>query len=159
LTGPKILLIMSEKTRRPAFAGLFKGLGCQVLTTITAENALAALDGGFKPNVIIADMEVADLKTTDFLKKIKETDDWKAFPIVSYTRLLNYKINDPSHLSASIDEKDFNKEDSEKLLSHLSSYITLAPGEIVIWVAQALQKKNIDAPLLMTAAEILKKSA
>ena len=150
MNGPKILLVVSDKTRRPAFAGTLKALGCQVLTTITAENALAALEG-FCPNVILADMDLEDMKSSNFLKKIKENAKCKGMEIVSYTRLLNYKLTNPELLT----QPEQKTEDSVQALEILRENVALVPGEIILWVGEALTKQNMEIPPLLTAAILI----
>ncbi len=153
MDGPKILLVISDKTLRPAFSGLFKGLGCQVFTTITAENALAALEG-FQPAVILADMAIEDMMPSGFLRKIKDNPKFKETPLVSYTRLLTYKLNNPDLLPKN--QSIPTSEESDRALEILRENIALVPGEIVLWVEEAMAKKNVQIPPLLTAsAQIL----
>lgn len=154
MSAPKILLVVNDKTRRPAFAGTFKSLGCQVLTTISAEDALAALEG-YHPDVVLADMDIPDMKTNQFLLKIKENPKCKDIPLIFYTRFLNYKIANPNSLT--LNQSDVKSEDFNQVLEILKGSINLVPGEIVLWVAEALTKQNIEIPPLMSlAAAILK---
>ncbi len=154
MTGPKILLVVSEKSRRAAFANLFKSLRCQVLTTVSAENALAALKGEFQPNVILADMDLEDMKSNDFLKKIKDNPKWKSIPFVSYTRFLNYKLTNPQSLKHTLTA---DAETSSHVLEILKGNISLVPGEIILWVVDAISKQAVPVPpLLSVAADILK---
>ena len=149
MNGPKILLVISDKTSRPAFSSTFKSLGCQVFTTISAENALAALEG-FQPDVILADMAIEDMKSSDFLRKIRENLKFHRTPIVSYTRLLTYKLTNPDLLPKN--QSVTESEDSTRALEVLRENIGLVPGEIVLWVAEALTKQNAQLPVLLNVA-------
>jgi two-component SAPR family response regulator len=127
-------------------------LGCQVFTTISAGDALAALDG-FQPDLILIDMNIEDMKSSEFLKKIKETS-FKKTPIISYTKLLTYKLTDPAFL-----QKPFGagSEDFDQMLDVMKDNIALVPGEIILWVVEALMKQNHQVPpLLALAATVLK---
>ena len=126
MEGPKILLVISDKNLRPAFSAMFRGLGCQVFTTITAENALAALEG-YQPNVILVDMNIEDMKSAEFLKKIKDNPKFKDTPIVSYTRLLTYKLLNPDLLTKFQSSKE--SEDPDRALEVLRENIGLVPGK------------------------------
>jgi len=154
LSGPRILLVISDPTRRPAFSAVFKSLGCQVFTTVTAENALVAMER-VQPNVILPDMAIEDLKSSDFLQKIKENPKFRSIPIVSYTRFFTYKLTHPNLLSK--DQASSESEDSKHALDILKENIGLVPGEIIFWVEDAIIKQNIEVPPLLTvAAKILR---
>ena len=154
MNGPKILLVISDQTSRPAFSSAFKSLGCRVFTTISAENALAALEG-FQPDIILIDMNIEDMKSSGFLQKIRENIKFHRTPIVSYTRFLTYKLANPDLLPKN--QSVTESEDSARALEILKENIGLVPGEIILWIEEALSKKNITAPsLLVSAANILK---
>jgi len=157
VTAPKILLVASDKARRPALSGLLKGLGCQVLTTISAENALAAIDG-YKPDILLADMEIEDMNSNEFLKTVKDNPKWKGLQVITYTKLLSYKLTDPGALSTAPGVP--KTEDSEHALEVLKAHIGPIPGEIVLWVEEAITKLNTTTPPLLSAAfAILKKNS
>ncbi len=155
--APKVLLVISDNTRRPAFSGTLKSLGCQVFTTISAENALAAIDG-FHPNVILADMGIEDLKSNNFLKRLKENPKAKDTPVVSYTRLLTYKLTDPTALPKP--ESVPENEDPDRAYDALRDNLALVPGEVILWVEEALAKQKCPVPSVMAeAVKILKSPA
>lgn len=152
MNGPKILLVSSDKNRRPAFAGTFKGLECQVLSTVLAQDALAALEG-FKPDIVLADMNLEDMKSNEFLKKLEAHSHWPNMAFVPYTRFIDYKLINPDLLPVA-EEGELAEDALEVLREHLR----LVPGEIVVWVQEALLKKNAGIPDILNAAvQILKK--
>ena len=148
---PKILLVSHDKIRRPAFAATFKNLGCQVLSTVLAQDALAALDG-FKPDIVLADMSFEDMKPNEFLKKLDAHPNRKEIFFVPYTKFIEYKLTNPAMLLDSLSFDNLDKETTEKALETLGEYMRVVPGEIVMWVAEALAKKGVKVPAPLGAA-------
>ena len=160
MNRPKILLVSSDKYRRPAFANAFKNLGCQVLSTVLAQDALAALDG-FKPDIVLADMNLEDMKSNEFLKKVDAHANRKNMSFIPYTKFIDYKLIDPNSLSKDVPQlSGQERENMEKALDVLKENIRLVPGEIIVWVKEALAKKNVPIPtLLNVASDILEEAS
>jgi len=99
-------------------------------------------------------MAIADMKSSDFLKKIKENPKFQHVPIVSYTRLLTYKLTSPDMLPKSVPES----EEAAQTLEILKENLNLVPGEIILWVEEAMISQHLEIPpLLRSAVNILKK--
>ena len=100
-------------------------------------------------------MNIEDMKSSDFLRKIKENPKFKDIPLVSYTRLLTYKLIHSELLPQNQPGQEM--DDMNRALDILKENMSLVPGEIVLWVEEAISKQNIKIPpLLIVAAKILR---
>jgi len=159
IDSPKIFIVEANRITRSAFVSLFGRLGCDVMLADSGESALSQLEDGMKPDVLLGDLELPEMSANDFLRRLGADIRWKSIPVVPYTPLIEYKMVDPQLVVQKVPillaergtEENKNPVSSE-LIELLLEHIGRVPGELILWVADALKGTGKDLPPLFKEA-------
>jgi len=68
---------------------------CEVIIHSSGEEAMAKLESGVVPNLIILDINLPGISGAEVLKKLKSDERWKKIPVFPYSSLWNEKTDKP----------------------------------------------------------------
>ena len=84
-TGPRplVLIVEDEPVIRGLLSGALDGAGLDVATVDMAQYALEAVKS-HRPDVVLLDLGMprGTMQGMDFLVLLRETEDWKALPVI-----------------------------------------------------------------------------
>jgi CheY-like chemotaxis protein len=159
----------TRNTLKEIFEMSFSGgdVPCEVLINSSGEEALARLESGVIPNLIILDIHLPGISGAEVLVKLKNNEKWKKIPIFPYSSLWNEKTDLPfnEHLQIVKDWYEAARH-SEKVGVGLVTQVTpkyqgqestsIIHPQLVVFVASVLIQQGFE---LSPSFEMMVKSA
>jgi PAS domain S-box-containing protein len=150
-----ILLLSSEKESRDIFKGylnIYPELEC--LETKNIEEAMEKISDK-RPNVILVDVKTRDGGELEFLRKLKDNDDWKTIPAIAATASVKKESEEElrklseGFLRKPVTRKEFIFE----LMKHIKH--SIGDEENIITPRKPLMTRELKEPLgLLKSLEI-----
>ena len=87
----------TRNTLKDIFEVSFSGgdIPCEVIINSSGEEAIAKLETGVIPNLIILDINLPGISGAEVLKKLKNVERWKKIPVFPYSSLWSEKTDMP----------------------------------------------------------------
>jgi two-component system chemotaxis response regulator CheY len=81
----KILLVDDSTTILLSMSAILTKAGYEASTAANADEGLSKLKGGFKPDLLITDLNMPGMNGIDFIKEVRKLPDHKFMPILFLT--------------------------------------------------------------------------
>jgi CheY-like chemotaxis protein len=81
----RVLLVEDEPDLRAILAELFAEDGLEVLAAASGEEALAALRGGFVPDLVLVDLVMPGMGGDELVAALRASADWRRLPVAVMT--------------------------------------------------------------------------
>lgn len=120
-----VLIVDDSETIRELLTAILKSRGFEIIEAESGSDALRKLNG-YRPDMVITDIDMPDMNGIDLIKKLKEKKAYKDIPIIVLSSL--------SRKLAGVEEKDLDiAEWIEKPFSprHLLSVIGKVSGQTI----------------------------
>ncbi len=153
---PKIYVVDDSETTQATLQEFFTGLGCDVLSLYSAEEALVVLNSGKEPDVIILDWNLPlGMSGPAFNRKIKMNEKFEKIPVVAFTSKWDRNLRTKESIewissvmvlkAIGVAKVDANQAVVTKVGGDENA--RLIPPDLVINVAEKLKECNKPLPL------------
>lgn len=83
LVGVRIVVVEDEPDTRELVMEVLKRYGAEVAAFASAEAALAAIEGGFRPDILVSDLSLPQVDGWEMIRRVRATAHGRTLPALA----------------------------------------------------------------------------